>query len=109
MHLLGSSDRGSELKGLGSPDEIALFVKQQQALIAQAKREEAEQLVRHLKFDLAQRVVLLMIGVVIGIAVVIGAMASPDLLKLSLVAASAWGAIAAALYRWKPKPAAKPE
>lgn len=41
MHLLSSPDRGSELKGLGSPDEIALFVKQQQALIAQAKREEA--------------------------------------------------------------------
>jgi hypothetical protein len=100
-------DRASKAhppRGLRTRNQIALFVERQKALRAQADREAAEQLVRHLKFDLTQRVVLLVIGVAIGIAVIVGALDSPQLLKLSLVAASAWGAISAALYRLRPRP-----
>jgi uncharacterized Tic20 family protein len=109
MALLRGSNRGSELEGLDNPEEIALFIQRERALIVRAQRKEADARVRHSNFQLAQGIVALVLAVAIGIAVLIGAASNPELLKLSLVATSAWGAIAAALYRWRPKPAAKPE
>lgn len=83
MLLRGGSSKKSELR-LGSPEEIDLFVQQQSALVAQAKREEAQQHVRHLKLDLAQRIVLLLLIVLIVVALLIGTISDPELLKAAL-------------------------
>jgi hypothetical protein len=99
--LIGSSDRGSELERLRTPDQIALFIEQQRALVSQAHREEAEQRVRHLKFDLVQRAVILALAVSIGIALAIGSAASPLLLRDAGVAGSLLAAATASLYGYR--------
>lgn len=101
MSLLQGSDRGNELSGLSSPDEITLFIRQEEALLVLAKRREADARVRHINFDLLQRAVLLVLAVVIAIALIIGVLSNPALLKLAVVAASALGAITAGLTRWR--------
>jgi hypothetical protein len=107
MLLSGGSNRKGGLQGLGNPEEIALFVQQQDALVAQARREEVQQHVRHLKFDLAQRIVFLVLTVAIGIALIIGALGDPELLRVALGGGSV-GAFAGGLYRWGAKQRARP-
>jgi hypothetical protein len=88
--LIGNSDRGSELERLRTPDQIALFIEQQRALVSQAHREEAEQRVRHLKFDLVQRAVILALAVLIVLALAIGSAGSPLLLRDAASPAVCW-------------------
>jgi hypothetical protein len=97
--LLRDPKRGSELNRLKSPDEIALFIKQQKALLALAERREADARVRHSNFELIQRAVLLVLAVVVGLAVLIGAASDPELLKLALGAGGILGAIGAGVHR----------
>jgi len=101
--LLRDSKRGSELNGLNNPDEIALFVKQQKALLVLAERREAEARVRHSNFELIQRAVLLALAVIVGLAVLIGAASDPELFKLALGAGGILGAIGAGAHRWDHK------
>jgi len=108
MLLQGGSNKKSELQGLGSPEEIDLFVQQQSALVARAKREEAQQRVRHLKLDLAQRVVLLLLVVLIVVALLIGAISDPGLLKAALGGGGS-AMLVSALYRLGAKERASPE
>ncbi|HET9677168.1 MAG TPA: hypothetical protein VFP21_06660 [Solirubrobacterales bacterium] len=108
MLLHGGSSKDSELQGLGTPEEIALFVQQQNALTAQAKREEAQQHVRHLKFDLAQRFVLLLLAVALAVVLLIGALGDPELLKAAL-GGGGLAMLAGCLYRWSAQERTKPE
>ncbi|HEY8816103.1 MAG TPA: hypothetical protein VIP57_13495 [Candidatus Dormibacteraeota bacterium] len=103
MPSIRGSHRGSELNGLGSPDEITLFIRQQEALLVRAQRKEADARVRHSNFELIQRVVLLVLAIAVGVAVVIGAAGNPELLKLALGGGGLLGAIGAALHRWDHK------
>jgi hypothetical protein len=95
-----------ENKGLRTERQIALYRQREAAKRERAERREvearareAEARVRHLKFELVERVALLIMGVAIGGAVVIGGLREPALLKISLGAAGAWGVIAATLSR----------
>jgi len=101
MHLLPGSHRGTELEGLGTPDQIALFIEQQKALIVQAEREEVQQRVRLLKFDLFRQGVFLALAVAVGVGLVVGLVFNPELIKVAGIAASALAAIAAALYGYR--------
>jgi hypothetical protein len=93
------SDRPDREPGLRTHAQINLFVARERALLERATRLEAELRVRHLKFDLLQRVVLLTLGVAIGVLVSIGALGNPAMLKLAIAATTGWGLIAAALSR----------
>lgn len=99
----GVSDKRDESRGLRTSKQIALFRQRQAAKREQAERREAEARVRHLNFDLVQRAVLLILALAIGIVLLIAALSNLDELKFALGGASAWAAIAAALYRWRPK------
>jgi hypothetical protein len=90
---------GDEIDGLQSREEIDLYVERKKARKIRTERREAEAHVRHLNLDLAMRIVLGLLAVGIGIAVIIGAAGEPGVLKLSLVATSAWAAIAAGAIR----------
>jgi predicted PurR-regulated permease PerM len=103
MSLLRGPNRGGELKGLGSPDEIALFIQREKALMVRAQRKEADARVRYSNFQLVQGIVALVLVVAAWIAVVIGAVSNPELLKLALGAGGILGAVGAALHRWGPK------
>jgi hypothetical protein len=92
-----------ENQGLRTKRQIELYRQREAAKRERAERREVEARVRHLNFALIQRVVLLVMGVAIGIALIIGARRDPALLEISLASASVWGAIAAGLYRWEPK------
>jgi Na+/H+ antiporter NhaD/arsenite permease-like protein len=102
--------QSDENHGLRTERQIVLYRQREAAKRERAERREvearareAEARVRHLNFELIQRIVLLITGVGIGIALIIGALRDPGLLKISLASASIWGAIAAALYRWERK------
>lgn len=103
MSLLQGSDRGSELNGLSSPDEITLFIRQEEALLVRARRQEADARVRHSNFELVQRAVLLVLMIAVGLAALIGAASDPELFKLALGAGGILGAIGAAVHRWDHK------
>jgi hypothetical protein len=98
MLLPGGSSKKDELQGLGSSEEIALFVQQQAALVVKAQKEEAQQRVRHLRLDLVQHIILLVLWVAIGIALAIGTLSNPELLKVALGGGGAW-AVAGGFYR----------
>ncbi|MGN6276653.1 MAG: hypothetical protein ACTHNP_12105 [Solirubrobacterales bacterium] len=90
-----------ENQGLRNERQIALYRQQEVAKRERAERHEAEAKareadararevearVRHLNVALVQRVLLLVSGVAIGIALIIGAIHDPALLKISLTAA----------------------
>lgn len=101
----GSSHRRDQTSGLRTERQIDLFRKREAAKREQAQRKEAEACVRHLNLDFVIRIVLLVIAILIGISVIVGALGNPIALELSLVAASAWAAIAAGVIRvLRPKP-----
>jgi hypothetical protein len=54
-----------DLDGLRTGEEIALFVARQRALIVSAEREQAEQVVRHLRIGAIERIVFLIIAIAI--------------------------------------------
>jgi len=98
----------NENQGLRTERQIELYRQREEAKRERAERREveartreSEARVRHLNFDLVQRAVLLVLGVIIGMVVMIGALSDPELLKLSIPAATLWGSVAAALYRWE--------
>lgn len=97
--LLQGSNRGSELEGLSNPDEIALFIRQQEALLVRAQRQEADARVRHSNFELIQRAVLLVLMIAAGVTMLIGAAGDPELLKLALGGVGVLGAMGAAAHR----------
>lgn len=102
----GPPHKRRDVDVLGSTDEIALFRQRELALRERAERREVEARVRHLNLDFALRLVLGFIAVGIGICMVIGVLASPALLRASLVTGSAWGVIAASAFgvgRLKPR------
>jgi hypothetical protein len=68
MPKLGTH-RARDLDGLRSGEEIALFVARQRALTIQAEREQAEQIVRHLRIGAIERIVyvVIAIGILIGL------------------------------------------
>lgn len=109
MFFDGSSHKRDTSQGLRTERQITLFRQREEARREQAKRRETEAHVRHLNFDLFQRAVLLVLGIAIGTAIVIGALLDPGLLKLGLLAASAFGAIAAGLHRWGSKSREEPD
>ncbi|HSS32329.1 MAG TPA: hypothetical protein VLL27_03515 [Solirubrobacterales bacterium] len=86
---------------LQTRSDVARFIRTQEALRKQAEREEADQRVNQARLQLAQGIVFLVGAVPIGIALCIGALGDPEILKLAGVAAGAWGGIFAALSRWK--------
>jgi hypothetical protein len=97
----------NENQGLRTERQIELYRQREAAKRERAERceiearaRESEARVRHLNFDLIQRIVLLVLGVIIGMVAMIGAFGDPALLRLSIAAATLWGSIAAALYRW---------
>lgn len=101
----GSSHKRDQESGLRTERQIDLFRRREAAKREQAQRKEAEARVRHLNLDFVIRIVLLVIATLIGISVIVGALGSPTALKLSLIAASAWAAIAAGVIRaLRPKP-----
>lgn len=67
----------------------------------QRKAEEAR--VRHLNFELVQRVVLLISAVAMAVAIGVAATGNATALKLALGAGGVWAAIAGALYRFSSK------
>ncbi|MDQ2629634.1 MAG: hypothetical protein M3Y75_01475 [Actinomycetota bacterium] len=89
-----------ENRGLRTERQIELYRKREEAKRERAERREVEARVRQLNLSVVQQAVFLLMGVVIGVAVVFGALGSPELLKLACGAAAAWGVIAGALYRW---------
>src|SRR5215213_3826692 len=98
----------NEDQGLRTERQIELYRQREAAKRERAERceiearaRESEARVRHLNFDLIQRAVLLVLGVTIGVVLMIGVLGDPELLKLSIPAATLWGSIAAALYRWE--------
>jgi hypothetical protein len=101
MRFSSPVDKQGEDNGLRTRRQIDLYLERERALKARAERRATEAWVRHLNFDLVQRAVLLVIGVLIGAAVMVGALGDPGLLKLTLAAVSAWGGVAAILYRAK--------
>jgi hypothetical protein len=105
MRFPRSPDRRKQegLNGLRTRKQIELFREREAARRERAERREAEARVRHRNFDLIQRAILLVVAVAIGIAVIVGALGNADLPKLAVAGASAWAAIAAALYRFRPK------
>lgn len=105
MWFARSSHKDDELSGLRTRRQISLYIERENARQVRAERREIEARVRHLNFDLILRIVLLVLAVGIGVSVVVGALGNPTALKLALLAASAWGAIAAALLRvLRPRP-----
>jgi hypothetical protein len=90
-------------KGLRTERQIQLYRLREAAKRDRAERREAEARVRYSNFQLVQAAVLLAVAVLIGVAFVIGLLANQQLLKFAVPAAGAWGALAAALYRWRPK------
>lgn len=93
------SSRKDEVDRLRTRSQISLFIERERARKARVERREAEARVRHLNLDLVLRVVLLVFAVGIGIGVIVGSVGNPQLLELSLLASSAWAAIAASLIR----------
>jgi Na+/H+ antiporter NhaD/arsenite permease-like protein len=97
----------NENQGLRTERQIELYRQREAAKRERAERceiearaRESEARVRHLNFELIQRAVLLVMGVIIGTVVIIGVLSNSELLKVSLAAASLWGTVATALYRW---------
>jgi hypothetical protein len=99
LRFLGPFRGRDELDGLRTRKEISLFVERENARQVRAERRGAEARVRHLNFELIAEIVLLVLAVGIGTSLIVGALGDPGLLEVSLLAASAWGAIAAALLR----------
>lgn len=106
-HSASFKKKQDENQGLRTERQIELYRQREAAKRERAERcevearaRESEARVRHLNFELIQRAVLLFLGVIIGMVVMIGALGNSELLKLSIAAASLWGSIAAALYRW---------
>jgi len=98
------SSRSKQLdpnSGLRDRRQIQLYIEREEARKQRAERREVEARVRHSNFELIQRIVLLGLAVVIAIALIVGILGNPALLKLAVVAASALGAIAAGLARWR--------
>lgn len=101
-----SRHSSDEIDGLQSREEIDLYIEREKARKIRAESREAEAdadaaeaRVRHLNLDYGLRIVLAVVALGIGIAVIIGAAGEPAALKLSLVAASVWAAIAAGAMR----------
>jgi hypothetical protein len=104
----GYSHKRDENNGLRTERQIALYRQREAAKRERAERRELEAQVRHSNFELIQRAILLLVGVAIGVALIIGATGEPNLLKLALVATTGWATLAAALYRrGRPKQAEK--
>lgn len=99
MRLPSPSRKQDKTRGLRTERQIALYRQREAAKRERAQRRAEEARVRHLNFELVQRIVLLVLAVAIGVAVVIGATGDAGLLKLALGAGGIWGAIAGALYR----------
>jgi uncharacterized membrane protein len=96
-----------ENQGLRTERQIELYRQREAARRERAERwevearaREAEARVRHLNLGLIERTVLLVLGMIIGVAAILGALANPELLTLAGGAATVWGVIAGALYRW---------
>lgn len=102
--LFDSRHKRNGSSGLRTERQISLFRKREAARRERAERREADARVRHLNFELVQRGVLLVLAMTIGIALMIGALGNPEAFKLAAGGATAWGVIAAALHRWRPKP-----
>ena len=90
----------SENQGLRTERQIELYRQREAAKRERAERRAAEAHVRQLNLSVVQQAVLLVMAVIIGMAIVFGALVNPELLKLAGGAAAAWGVIAGALYRW---------
>lgn len=103
-----SSQKRDETNRLRTERQIILHRQRQAARREEVECQEAEMRVRHLKFDLAQRIVLLALVVALGIAIFVTTLSNPDELQIAVGGASGWAVIAAALYRWRPDPAQKP-
>jgi len=101
LRLPSPSSKQDENKGLRTRRQVELYIEREKARQARAERREAEARVRHLNFDLIQRMVLLVIGASIGAAASLGVLGDPQLLKPAAIAASTWGVVAAALYRFR--------
>ena len=72
MPKLGTH-RARDLDGLRSGEEIALFVARQRALTIRAEREQAEQIVRHLRIGAIERIVFLLIAIAVLIGLLLAA------------------------------------
>jgi uncharacterized membrane protein len=99
-HSTSVKKKQDENQGLRTERQILLYRQREAAKRERAERCEVEARVRHLNFELIQRIVLLVLSVIIGMVAVLGAFNDPELLKLASGAAAVWGMIAAALYRW---------
>lgn len=99
MRFFGAWGQRDELDDLRTRREIDLFIEREHARQVRAERREAEAQVRHRNFELITEIVLLVFAVAIATSVIAGAMNNPGILKISILAASAWGAVAAALLR----------
>ncbi len=107
LRLSSPSKRPDPDKGLRTERQIQMYRQREAAKRERAERREAEARVRFFNFQLVQAAVLLVATVIIGVALVVGLVASPQLLKLAIPSAGAWGAVVAVLYRWGPKQSEK--
>jgi hypothetical protein len=93
---LGERDGTNRLR---TQRQIDLYVEREKAKRTAAERREVEARVRQLNFDLIQQAAFLAIAIGIGISLIAGAVANPDLLGAGVFASSAFAALIAALHR----------
>jgi hypothetical protein len=96
--------RTEDLESLDSVEEISLFIARERALALRVEREAAEQQVRHLRIDLAERLVFLAAVVLVLIALTCAAISDPPWPKTSGFAAGAL-AVLGAVGRLRSQPA----
>lgn len=89
--------------GLRTQRQIELFRQREAAKRERVKRKAEEAQVRHLNFELVQRVVLLVSAVALAVAVGLTASGDTSTLKLAVGAGGVWAAIAGAMYRFSSK------
>jgi uncharacterized membrane protein len=86
--------------GLRTRRQIELFRQREAAKRERVQRRLEEAHVRHLNFELVQRIVLLISAMAIAIAIGLASAGSATALKLAIGAGGVWAAIVSALYRF---------
>jgi hypothetical protein len=99
LRLPPISQKRDEIGRLKTERQIQLFRQREAARRERAERREAEARVRHSNLDFVQRAVSLVLAVAICVALLLGDVGDPVLLKLVAGAGATWGALATALYR----------
>lgn len=85
-----------QVEHLPTGKQLKQILKLEKTALVRAQREAIEARTFSEKIDAVLRVALVALVIAIGVSVVIGVQGHPALMKLSISAAGAWGAIATA-------------